>query len=529
MPYKFSVPRPFKDSEEEYLEFPDDVPMEEAVGIADKYYTKQFFNEGLHMAIGGLVKDKISAEDFFTGLGDKAADAMETLNLAVTGKNKYTDPASEFYNPEYNKTQEDAVTEAISLVGLGGRASSVEGGAGTMGTFVGRQAIGKSKAEAFETIEKSGTLSKEQMWEKFGMYRGPDGLLRKEVSDKVADIKTSALDKLFKDPPVNGARTGHFKLDEVLDHPELMEHYPQLKNVKVQFKIQPGEYSGSFDANNNWLTITAPNKGQARSVLLHEVQHKIQSLEGFARGGNPGMADQYLREASKLRTDTVSKMNTYLEGHLTPDKEMKIQDIIQDTMDKGNPDAYWDAVAKEFKDHSEFIEEYKKLKQVNKNYRYLSTVKDQQSEFEFYNDLFGEMEARNVQIRSTWSDAKLKSEPPWETQDVPYLGKKNLRGQDPKRSKFLEMNEQEEGAYKTFESYKSKWKDAKTPQQMDASVKEWNLVKRQLVKAKTEEVVKRYPDKYKNMNRADLIDKISSVIEQKMEHVHEYRTAKNKP
>jgi len=64
---------------------------------------------------------------------------------------------------------------------------------------------------------------------------------------------------------------------------------------------------------------------------------------------------------------------------------------------------------------------------------------------------------------------------------------------------------------------------------MDASVKEWNLVKRQLVKAKTEEVVKRYPDKYKNMNRADLIDKISSVIEQKMEHVHEYRTAKNKP
>ena len=98
MPYRFEVPRPFKDSEQEYLEFDDNVPIDEAISASDKYYTKQFFNGGLHMALGALIKERINSEDFISGMGDKLGDFMETLNLAVKGQNKYTDPTSEYFN-----------------------------------------------------------------------------------------------------------------------------------------------------------------------------------------------------------------------------------------------------------------------------------------------------------------------------------------------------------------------------------------------------------------------------------------------
>ena len=438
MPYKFSVPRPFKDSEEEYLEFPDDVPMEEAVGIADKYYTKQFFNEGLHMAIGGLVKDKISAEDFFTGLGDKAADAMETLNLAVTGKNKYTDPASEFYNPEYNKTQEDAVTEAISLVGLGGRASSVEGGAGTMGTFVGRQAIGKSKAEAFETIEKSGTLSKEQMWEKFGMYRGDDGLLRKEISDSASSIKDDAMNVLF-DPKnkTESSRSAQFKLTDLMQHDELFSLYPQMEDVQVRMKVVPGHRGGAFNSTKNTIEVIAPNKKEARSILLHEIQHKIQSIEGFARGGNDEMVDSYLQKTQDKQKEILGRLNSYLYDNLSDDLSTKIMEKASKNP-KLTSENYWNIVASEFKNDPKFMDDYKLLLKATDNLKYLDGVKKSKSEMDFYYDLAGELEARNVQTRADWSKGGRQISPPWESEDKLSTGKKVFRGVDPKKSKALE-------------------------------------------------------------------------------------------
>jgi hypothetical protein len=58
MPYKFSVPRPFKDSEEEYLEFPDDVP------ISPVNFEKVVIPEELILANASDAEEKTSPVTF---------------------------------------------------------------------------------------------------------------------------------------------------------------------------------------------------------------------------------------------------------------------------------------------------------------------------------------------------------------------------------------------------------------------------------------------------------------------------------
>lgn len=96
-------------------------------------------------------------------------------------------------------------------------------------------------------------------------------------------------------------------LDDVLDFPELFEAYPVLRNIQLAESFDLGsatasyaEFAKKFDAsvgkgdgeyplgfiNLNPNSSTWGNEREAKGVLLHEVQHAIQDIEGFARGGN---------------------------------------------------------------------------------------------------------------------------------------------------------------------------------------------------------------------------------------------------
>lgn len=78
------------------------------------------------------------------------------------------------------------------------------------------------------------------------------------------------------------------ELGSILDHPRLFAAYPRLKDQNVFFdaSLEHGE-RGSF----NWgrgITVNPNMSSQdVLSTVLHEIQHAIQSAEGFARGGNP--------------------------------------------------------------------------------------------------------------------------------------------------------------------------------------------------------------------------------------------------
>ncbi|OGV71476.1 MAG: hypothetical protein A3K19_12270 [Lentisphaerae bacterium RIFOXYB12_FULL_65_16] len=84
------------------------------------------------------------------------------------------------------------------------------------------------------------------------------------------------------------------QLSEVINHPALFEVYPQLARVRVVFDVRAshatatGSYARldvdineSMRAGDPRIVITAPTTAMARLLLVHEIQHAIQDVEGW--------------------------------------------------------------------------------------------------------------------------------------------------------------------------------------------------------------------------------------------------------
>ncbi len=116
-------------------------------------------------------------------------------------------------------------------------------------------------------------------------------------------------------------------LDDVLDFPELFEAYPELRNIQLAedfglglaeatysefaktHDVSVGKNEGQYPLgflNMNPNASAWSNESEAKSLVLHEVQHAIQDIEGFAKGANTrnGM-DAYMRSAGEIEARNV--------------------------------------------------------------------------------------------------------------------------------------------------------------------------------------------------------------------------------
>lgn len=75
-------------------------------------------------------------------------------------------------------------------------------------------------------------------------------------------------------------------LDDYLDNEELYQAYPELRNVRIVEgdgnMVLKGSF-GFYDQQDKSITLYSVNQ----ETLVHEVQHAIQYIEGFAEGGSP--------------------------------------------------------------------------------------------------------------------------------------------------------------------------------------------------------------------------------------------------
>ena len=82
-------------------------------------------------------------------------------------------------------------------------------------------------------------------------------------------------------------------LEDVLDFPELYEAYPQLRDYRVYSDMLGSTaYRGMYDGWNAIVLNDMLGEQEVLGTLLHEVQHAIQKIEGFARGGNEDYANE---------------------------------------------------------------------------------------------------------------------------------------------------------------------------------------------------------------------------------------------
>ena len=187
--------------------------------------------------------------------------------------------------------------------------------------------VGKSAKGMQPLIDQADLLARQgipdyKITEMTGLERVPMGQGRmsewgKQISDVGVVINQDTLQRLrtplqknidySKQTPVENITVG-----DLLDHPELFNSYPELKNLPAE-KVS-GMMFGTeayFDPKN--LTVGLRDLNQymmdkvdkqlvdTTSSLLHELQHAVQTIEGFPRGGNT-------REFMKQSTEKVEKM-----------------------------------------------------------------------------------------------------------------------------------------------------------------------------------------------------------------------------
>ena len=210
--------------------------------------------------------------------------------------------------------------------------------------------IGKLDDEAMDTLEKRFNSTSEKSFfmetdREFGkgLFKLPDNKFRFEIDDRPANIKLNIdddVDALFSEitgdalervlPRTDMGITK--QLSEFLDHNELFAAYPQLSKYPVKIKFDTNDAArGSFRPRDKQITINLADmrplmsgksttgrtlKKDIKSTLMHEVQHAIQEIEGFARGSNPNVAnaDAAVSQAVRQRQDILLTNQT---GHNT--------------------------------------------------------------------------------------------------------------------------------------------------------------------------------------------------------------------
>lgn len=118
-------------------------------------------------------------------------------------------------------------------------------------------------------------------------YRGRvDGMERAEISDANAEIDDSS------ETLTQMARGEKVALEDFLSHSSLFDNYPQLARRTVSVEKLPGNAFAAFDGRNIQLSEGLVGRAMVdpveaeflRRVVLHEVQHSVQEIEGFVGG-----------------------------------------------------------------------------------------------------------------------------------------------------------------------------------------------------------------------------------------------------
>lgn len=258
-----------------------------------------------------------------------------------------------------------------------------------------------------------------------GWERGADGKWRYEMPDAkikdTMDVGGGHIVKRYEDDMLwNGG-----KLSKAIDAPELFKAYPQLKDVRIDTDAIMNDMpsNGEYNSKTNTITIHADELKYMNGILNHEIQHAIQDIEGFAKGGSPRL----VRGEVKKRFDEVTKQIKQLRAE---GKEDEAKALIE--KNRGLYNAY----------------------QKNDDYN-------------SYKSLAGEVEARNVSARMNMTPEERRKTLAESTEDVARKDQIFLGVGDVSFSLRDMADGKESGAADMAEDLKS----LNTPDEVDDAIK----------------------------------------------------------
>ena len=312
----------------------------------------------------------------------------------------------------------------------------------------------KKAKEMYNDFDSSETIRKETGW-----HLGTDGKWRFEIDDSQMKVFTSG-DALFRkehpeytrlqelydkfwDGTITDAeqkeftdlnktwggelarlrtrlQRGNARLADIIQHDVLFENYPQLEDVRIKL-VDLDRATGAYAVDGSEIMIDEDlfrneyQEAKRDGTLIHEIQHAIQDIEGFAMGANFDMinaaisatedevraADKYYESAADDLLDALDEagyFNKYGEDiDITSEVELsRIRDEYRDT----DPDI------------EELVDELEdSQKDLQKSQNKLRELRNM-SPVEFYKYAAGEVEARDTANRLNYGEGERRATRP---------------------------------------------------------------------------------------------------------------------
>jgi len=281
----------------------------------------------------------------------------------------------------------------------------VENGEMALGVFGGALAKTADKIKLAQAEEMAaGGADRRAIWDQTGWFQGPDKQWRFEIDDSASHVAPYAADSFIDGVPLKGTIAGNFR------HKPLYDAYPDTRRLTVDVE-RAGDYTLPFKGTyyGDRITGQADSLGSARQLLLHELQHDVQSAEGFAKGGNPRQFELQPHQLANAKALQDTLIAATIVQQTATARKLPLDQAANTVRDLGFevPDIALIHAARP-------RDELRTM---------MSRVQDKLNLAEGggmggYRRLAGEVEARNVQARRDMTPEERRVTPPWETQDI---------------------------------------------------------------------------------------------------------------
>lgn len=270
-----------------------------------------------------------------------------------------------------------------------------------------------------------------------GWERGVDAKWRYEIDDitlnggKLVENKFNYISGGFIEP-----------LKNLINNGDLLKAYPALANINVVVtphidvngSFSPEDYTikinkDLFEKYRENFSIEADEDGNIlaiveddsfKSILIHEIQHAIQDIEGFAKGGN---IEQFKEEIEKRKPITKAQEKLvedvdFYNKNVENKEQFTLLDFMKGQIKFDNKEGLYD---------DDFIKSYLLseediLTAYNRNKakleKFKNELKNEKSSYDKYYSLAGEVEARNIQHRMHMDSEQRRETLLAETMDI---------------------------------------------------------------------------------------------------------------
>lgn len=201
-----------------------------------------------------------------------------------------------------------------------------------------------------ETLERAkqmleGGASAEDIFRETGWFKGADGQWRFEIDDSKMEFRRDGDVRLMEEEPyrrmqelsdkwaasfekggeelteaesaelealqdqyVDRVWEEKYELQDFLKHDDLYRAYPKLRHMSLIFRPMSIEDYGYYSPKDGAIVMNSALIGAPEKTLIHEIQHIIQSMEGFARGASPKYWNDRMEEGFSKKNAAGEEM-----------------------------------------------------------------------------------------------------------------------------------------------------------------------------------------------------------------------------